>query len=388
MRASNQRPLLIDVTRLIWRCWKGRRPTGIDRVCLAYLDHYASRAQAVVQMTGFRRILSASASDALFAALRSPAKAFRSNLIRTALRHGLSALVPQKGRGRLYLNVGHTGLDRAGFAGWTKAVDCRPVFMVHDLIPITHPHFCRAGEDVKHRRRIDSVLQSARGVIGNSQDTLDALDAYARATGQTVPPQIVAHLGTHVPRPLAAVTPPDRPTFVALGTIEGRKNHALLLDVWARLISTHGNTAPRLIIIGQRGWNAHNVFDRLDHDPHLKGHVIERPHCSDEELATLLAGARALLFPSHVEGFGMPLMEAYAVSIPVIASDIGVFREIAGDAPDYAAPDDAKRWADLVMAYAAPQSPQRTAQVERIKQVRLPDWPAHFAAVDDWLAEL
>jgi hypothetical protein len=54
---ADEAPLLLDVTRLIWRRWAGGRPTGIDRVCLAYLDHFGSAAQAVIQHPRLRRIM-------------------------------------------------------------------------------------------------------------------------------------------------------------------------------------------------------------------------------------------------------------------------------------------------------------------------------------------
>ena len=68
---ANDAPLLLDVSRLIWRRWAGRQPTGIDRVCLAYLEHFGPRAQAVVQHRRFRGILGRRTSAALFQLLPS-----------------------------------------------------------------------------------------------------------------------------------------------------------------------------------------------------------------------------------------------------------------------------------------------------------------------------
>ena len=73
---SDDSPFLLDVTRLIWRRWKGRLPTGIDRVCLAYLRYFAPNAQAVVQRDGFRRILDSKASQELFGLLDDPSGSF------------------------------------------------------------------------------------------------------------------------------------------------------------------------------------------------------------------------------------------------------------------------------------------------------------------------
>ena len=78
----NDRPLLLDASRLIWRRWVGRLPTGIDRVCLAYLEQYGARSQAVIQGKGLRRILNEAASDRLFELLVSPGPTFRADLTR------------------------------------------------------------------------------------------------------------------------------------------------------------------------------------------------------------------------------------------------------------------------------------------------------------------
>jgi glycosyltransferase involved in cell wall biosynthesis len=380
---SNDAPFLLDVTRLIWRRWRGRYPTGIDRVALAYLRRFGARSQAVVQHERFRRILSREASQDLFAVLDSPPATFRRTLLAGAVRR-FSHLNGQ-GDGRLYLNVGHTGLNSPGFREWVTRAKIRPIYLVHDLIPIRHPEFCRAGEAEKHRARIRTVLTTAAGVIGNSQATLDELSAFGMREHLPDPPGLAAWLGVD-PLPAPERAPqPERPTFVALGTIEARKNHRLLLEIWSELIDSLGDEAPRLVIIGQRGWEAEPVFELLDRSAKLKGHVTELDRASDQELAGHLASARALLFPSFAEGYGLPLIEAFAAGLPVIASDLPVFREIAGDIPAYLSPYDAKSWKEAILDFTRPDSTARAAQLERIKSFREPDWDSHFDAVETWL---
>ena len=379
--------LLLDVSRLIWRRWKGRHPTGIDRVCLAYLKHFGPRAQAVVQHDLFRRILSPNASQALFALLEAPSQRFRVKLLPTMVRHlrGLD----RRGEGRFYLNVGHTGLDSPAYRHWLRKHDVKPIYLVHDLIPVTHPEFCRAGEEQRHRNRLRTVLSTAAGVVANSDATLSDLAQFARDEQLGMPPAIVAWLGVDR-HPAVARKPatPKRPTFVVLGTIEGRKNHLLLLDVWSRLVERLGDKAPQLLIIGQRGWEAEEAFALLDRSSRLRGHVIEISDCSDEDLAAHLASARALLFPSMAEGFGLPLLEALGAGVPVLASDLPVFRELAGDIPTYLSPLDNPGWEEAILDFARPKSARRAAQLKRMKGFRPPDWSGHFAAVEDWLASL
>lgn len=380
---TDDAPLLLDVTRLIWRRWKGRLPTGIDRVCLAYLRHFGPNAQAVVQYRGVRRILYGQASQELFALLEQPGETFKSRLVAGALRN--LPHMNSHGRGRLYFNVGHTGLNSAGFRKWVGRAGVRPVYMVHDLIPITNPELCRAGEAKKHRQRMRIVVTTAAGVIGNSQATLDQLSAFARGEGLPNPPSLAAWLGVEPRRVPAKVENPERPTFVTVGTIEARKNHMLLLNVWLRLIDRFGDKAPRLLIIGQRGWEADEVFEMLDKNDAVRGNVVELGHCSDEELAGHLASARALLFPSRAEGYGLPLVEAFATGTPVIASKLPLFREIAGDIPLYLDPTDPDAWQAAILDYSEEASQDRQRQVRLIESFRLPDWDSHFAAVERWI---
>ena len=386
---ANGRPFLLDVTRLIWRRWLGRLPTGIDRVCLAYLDHYRAQAQAVIQRRGFRRILSEAASDRLFAILVGPQPNVRRDLVIFLARERLRINGRLAGRGRLYLNVGHTALQDEGYLAWTRSADVRPVYMIHDLIPITHPEFCRAGEAQRHVGRVRNMLASAVGIIGNSRATLDSLARFAADEAVALPATIAALLGTDLRwARLGPGVQPERPTFIMLGTIEGRKNHLLLLNIWAGLVREFGPNAPRLLIIGQRGWECEDVFDMLDRSEVLRDAVTEVSRCSDAEVQRHLRGARALLFPTLVEGYGLPLIEALASGTPVIASDLPVFHEIGQEIPDFINSLDEAAWRAAILSYASVPSIAREAQVERLAAFSPPTWNAHFTRVDAWLATL
>jgi len=321
----------------------------------------------------------------LFALLERP-DAFRLRLPLGTVRHWRD--VSSNGRGRPYLNIGHTGLNSQGFRTWIPASGVRPVYFVHDLIPITHPKFCRAGETERHRERMRTVLDTATGVIGNSQATLDQLAAFASEEGLPYPPSVPAWLGMDdLPVPMP-VTAPERATFVVLSTIEARKNHMMLLDVWSSLIDRFGERAPRLLVIGQRGWEADDVFNRLDRDEKLRGHVVELNNCSDADLAQHMATARALLFPSLAEGYGLPLVEALGSGVPVIASDLPVFREIGGDIPTFIDPTAASEWESAVLDYTPDDSAPRAAQIRRMPGFRAPSWDEHFKTVETFLATL
>jgi glycosyltransferase involved in cell wall biosynthesis len=382
-------PLLIDVSRLVGRTLRGRFPTGIDRVCLAYVERFGPRARAVVQWRGWRRIGTAEASQQLFELLlqRKPGRFQHAArlMVTGCLRLGQQA----ECQGAIYLNVGHTGLEAPGLAQWLHALQARAVYMVHDLIPLTHPEYCRPGEAERHGTRMEAVLRTGAAVLANSQATLDGLRAFAHQRSLPMPLAVAAPLA---PAALAANTsdrpPLEPPYFVALGTIEPRKNHWMLLHVWRRLAQEMGGDTPHLVIVGQRGWECENVVDLLERSEPLRGFVHELPACSDAELAQYLAHARALLFPSFAEGYGLPLVEALMLGTPAIAAALPAFSEAVGQVPDYLDPLDGPAWTQAVRDYMRPEHPRRAEQVLRLQHFRAPTWTQHFEQVEPLLKSL
>jgi capsular polysaccharide export protein len=174
-----------------------------------------------------------------------------------------------------------------------------------------------------------------------------------------------------------------------VGTVEPRKNHALLLTVWRHLLATLPvEQVPHLVVIGQSGWDCEALEQELRDTQGFKGRLQWIEQCSDADMLAWLQGAQALLFPSFVEGFGMPLAEALSLGTPVIASDLTVFREFADEVPHYLSPTDVTAWAGAVMAYAQTSSRERAAQCERIGNWHAPSWAEHFSKVDALLASL
>jgi glycosyltransferase involved in cell wall biosynthesis len=381
--------LLLDVSRLTLRTLRGRLATGIDRVCLAHVEHFGERAQAVLQWPGFRRVLSHQPSQALFSLLRNPDAAFPRQLARLVPR-ALFSRGPSHGLGgRIYMNLGHSGLENPGLGHWLRRTGLRPVFMVHDLIPVTHPEYCRAGESARHVARMEQMLRMGAGILANSQVTCDELQEFAGAHGLRIPPMVVAPLAApEFALRSAEPAPLPQAYFVVLGTIEPRKNHLLLLNVWRRLVSELGEHAPHLVVIGQRGWECENVVDLLERCEPLRGVVHELGRCSDADLVRYLVHARALLFPSFAEGFGLPLVEALKLGTPAVASPLSVFQEIAGSVPDYVDPLDGPAWAQAIRDYAAAGHPRRSAQLERMRGFRGPAWKDHFDQVEGLLEVL
>ncbi|MCX7114350.1 MAG: glycosyltransferase family 1 protein [Gammaproteobacteria bacterium] len=393
--------IIIDVTHIVRNFLLNRRPTGVRRVGLAYIAHYRHHALALYK----NRVFTRAQSDQLFTAiLQGETGASRPTtsrglsagsrdgskfVVRLALwRSFLTHLFLKKPVGGLLLNPSFDGLDKPWYSSLLTALKVRPVFIVYDLIPMTHPEYCVDIAKSRHTMRTDRMLDLASATICISTATASELMHYASQSNQRLPPTTIAPLASAMSLHLPGERLISEPYFVILGTIEPRKNHALLLQIWRDLATQLGEKAPKLIIIGQRGWKCEHVTNLLDYSPLLKGLVIERSDCSDSELTTYLHHAQALLFPSLIEGYGLPLAEALTLNVPVIASDLPVFREIAGDIPDYVHPLDGKRWGELIRAYTEPKSTSRKEQLLRMEGFKAPTWAEHFSKVDAFLNEL
>lgn len=151
------------------------------------------------------------------------------------------------------LHTSHSGLEYGRYFQSLTNRNIRTVFMLHDLIPLTHAEYCRPGVRETHQERMRVALGHAVGVIANSQATLDSLTEEAQRSGWSVPKTVVARLASGVPAAEVGERPLAQPYFVMLGTIEPRKNHWFVLHVWRRLVEVLGERAPKLVIIGRRG---------------------------------------------------------------------------------------------------------------------------------------
>ena len=383
----NMVDILMDVTRLVDRMLKGRLPTGVDRVGLAWLRHYGADAQALIRFGGRWLAMGKTDSARLFAVLLAEPQAQSPALVRRLVGKAY-ALSWRSCRGAWLFHTGHSGLDDSDYAVQIRRQALRPVFFLHDLIPMTHPEYCRPGEADKHRRRLDTMLHAGAALVMNSSATRDVLLRYAQTHALPVPPHTVALLAAGMLARTDDARPLAEPYFVMLGTIEPRKNHLLLLNIWRAWVEQAGNAVPRLVLIGQRGWECEQVVDMLERCSVLQNVVLEQPDCDDAQLIRWLQHAQALLFPSFVEGFGIPLIEALQLGIPVLASDLAVFREIAGDIPEYLDPIDGVGWRQMLLEYSREDSMRRRAQCERVSAFVAPDWRQHFVQVDALLQGL
>jgi glycosyltransferase involved in cell wall biosynthesis len=161
----------------------------------------------------------------------------------------------------------------------------------------------------------------------------------------------------------------------------------MLLQLWRRLAERLQDKTPRLVIMGRRGWELENIVDFLERCETLREFVSEC-FVNDSELVNYLSHAQALLFPTFAEGYGLPLAEALSIKVPVIASNLPVFKEIAGDIPEYIDPLDSLSWLAMIEAYTDTNSVQRLSQLTRLSDYMLPTWNDHFTKVDAFMERL
>lgn len=382
---------LLDLTRLVSR--SGRVLTGVDRVELAYAEHLsrgADPAWGLVRTAYGFLLLDGSGVAAIAGASRSgdwgrpdllsrlkprlgrkrqAGQSFaRARAIGRSRASGLAGMLARAlPEGVAYLNLGHSNFDARVFRAVKAIPAARIACMIHDTIPLDFPEFQRDGSVAEFAAKLRLAGEMADVILTPSEASAASIRQHL---GDPAPDILAAHLGVAPPPEGAADVPPpfaERPYFVALGTIEPRKNHALLLDIWEEM----AGDGPGLAIVGRRGWKNAEVFRRLDAG--VPG-VRELGALNDAEVSALLKASSGLVFPSLAEGFGLPPVEAAMLGVPVLASDLPVLREMLGTSAVYLEATDRYQWKKTIQAMAA--NPEQATRATG--QFVPPTWEAHF----------
>lgn len=165
-----------------------------------------------------------------------------------------------------------------------------------------------------------------------------------------------------------------RPYVLSVGTIERRKNLAVLFDALALC-----PPSLQLAVIGRAGWDAPAILEKID-ELGLSGRVVRLGFVPDDVLPRLMASASAVVYPSRYEGFGLPVIEALATGTSVIASDLPVFREVGGECVAYFDPENPVELAKLIERESSTPG-DMSRRVERMAAARRFDWKSSAAIV-------
>jgi glycosyltransferase involved in cell wall biosynthesis len=256
----------------------------------------------------------------------------------------------------------------AGDAGWgydvhactrrARRLGARVATIAYDLIPVHHPEYCSAA----HRRLFEDwlpgALETSDAMLCISAATREELLSYCEPRRLACPPTAAFRLGGELP-PAPAAAPRERiralaarsPFFLCVGSIEARKNHAMLLDAFDAC--WRGGLAAPLVIVGRPVDGAQATLARIRAHPELgrRLHLVE--DCSDAELDFLYRSARAVVLASLAEGFGLPLAEARQRGCEVLASRLPAFEELADEGVRLFAPGETRELAALLSEAAA-----------------------------------
>jgi len=213
---------------------------------------------------------------------------------------------------------------------------------VHDLVPVRFPEWVQGRTHSMHTakyrdaRRCDVVFANSDFTAGDVAEQLGVDAGRVR----------VAHPGVdRLFRPDGDRADLGGPYVLSVATLEPRKNLGVLVSAFRQV--AHDDL--RLALVGAAGWGEQPI---LDHP-----RIVRLGYVDDDELARLYRGAAVFVYPSRFEGFGMPIVEAMASGVPVVASSHESMDEAAGEAALRADPDDAEAFAAAIMQALAEPAP-------------------------------
>lgn len=241
-------------------------------------------------------------------------------------------------------------------------------FVIYDLLPVSNPNVFPPGADIGHRKWLETISKFS-GAVCISKAVADEMRMWIKHNNpEKLMPFDIGwfHLGADLENSVPSRGLPDniepliramksRPTFLMVGTIEPRKGHLQTLSAF-EILWLNGYDI-NLIIVGKEGWKGlpenmrrtiPTIIEKLNLHSEKEKKLFWLDGISDEFLEIIYKNSTCLISASEGEGFGLPLIEAAQHSIPIIARDIPVFREVAGENAHYFRGDSPENLADSV----------------------------------------
>jgi tetratricopeptide (TPR) repeat protein len=266
-----------------------------------------------------------------------------------AARRGAGRAVPQPGQCLLVLGAFWVGGSVVPAYSAAKAAGASIGCYIYDLIPATHPEYCDASLVVDFTRALAEGLAFFDFLLAISDYSAGEVRRWMAAQGLPAIPVEAVPLAHDFRLPGQAVQPaPARwPSAIAalrgcdyvlcVCTIEARKNHAYLFQLWRHLMQ-QGVEMPELVLVGRFGWRVADLYAQFKATGFLGGRIRVLHDLADAELATLYRHCRFTIFPSFVEGWGLPVGESLTNGKVCIASNTSSLPEVGGDLVDYIDP--------------------------------------------------
>jgi glycosyltransferase involved in cell wall biosynthesis len=385
--------VVIDTLSFVNPARKGRRKT--DRIPIflrpAALWFMQSRRMALQALEKVR-LDTASARLASFAAFlqRSMMGAkYRAIMVKpdgsrrayVPVRRVIGPPVRLTGRDTLVCaGAGWTHNDIDAIAAEKRAAGFRFVLLCHDIIPLLFPNYYRP-HDVEAQRNYCAVAFAVADLVIFGSRTVEAdVRAYCGAHGIALGETAVCPFGADVaPRASERALPPGLKAghyALLVSTIEPRKGHRLIYDVWLELLAAGipQRAEFKLVFAGREGWMIGDLMRDLRTDPRLAGTLVVITDAQDAEISRLYRDAAFCLYPSRYEGYGLPAIEALFHGKAVLASTGGAIPEVVGGFAPCLDPDDAPAWRRMMGSWIE-EPAARAACEERIRtSFRHPDW--------------
>lgn len=230
-----------------------------------------------------------------------------------------------------------------------KGQGVRVAVLIHDLIPVRRPDWFPANRVERFRAWLAGALRHADHVLTISRFTAGDVAAYAAREGVVMASPVVLQAGASR-LPAGVGTPAGLPVagryVLFVSTLEARKNHALVVQVWQRLMaevragSRMPGSVPQLVFAGRVGTGVADLLQQLDNSRWLGGRIRLLREPGDAEIRALYEGCLFSILPSLFEGWGLPLGESLALGKPCLAARGTALEEAGGNLCRYFDPED------------------------------------------------